>query len=168
MEVQRARLMPGGATGARFSALILSLHCTHPIQLGSVMGLLRRVKICSHFFFFPLLNATIRAAATWDETSSPLLFLSLSLFLKARFTLFFFLRLAVFHGVMILLLISPWLSSSFGRMWESKLCSACCFITLGMEVLTASREKLLSIRSLNTRGPSDCIEVNFKWKTGWD
>lgn len=123
--------LPHACASARFSALILSLHCTHPIQLGSIMGLLRRVKICSHFFFF-LLDATIRAAPTWDETSSPLLFLSLSLPQSLLHT-FSFLRLAVFHGVMILLLISPWLSSSFGKMWESKLCSGCCLIKLGIE-----------------------------------
>ncbi len=33
----------------QFNALILSLQCTHPIQLGSVMGLLHRVKIFTHF-----------------------------------------------------------------------------------------------------------------------
>lgn len=43
------RTSPPPLPSAHFSALIPSLQCTHPIQLGGVMGLVRRVKICTHF-----------------------------------------------------------------------------------------------------------------------
>lgn len=79
----RSRGPPYSSTPwARFSALILSLQCTHPIQLGSVMGLLCRVEICAHF---SRLDTTIRAATTWDQTSSSS-FLPLSLLLTVFFS----------------------------------------------------------------------------------
>lgn len=111
MEVWRAPLTP---TSARFSALILSLQCTHPIQLGSVMGLLCRVKICTHF-----------SPWKWPSEQLPLgirahLPTFLCLFLLQYMSPCIFPGLVVFHGVMILLLISSWLRRSFGKIWREE------------------------------------------------
>lgn len=108
MEVQRAPPL------FHFSALILSRPCTHPIQLSSVIGLLYRVRVCTHFS-----RRTRPSAATaWDPTSSTL---CLPVYLSSStYASLYFFCLAVFHGVMIPPFVSSWLSSSFGKTGERR------------------------------------------------